>query len=147
MAFRTSDQVLRVKLLSPDAQLPVRASPLAAGYDLFAAQDVLVPSHGKALVPTDIAIAVPPGHYGRIAPRSSLALKNHMDVGAGVIDEDYRGPVGVVMFNHSPVVAYQVVKGTRIAQLILERISNLPIEQVESLDDTTRGSGGFGSTG
>lgn len=94
-------EVLKVKRLSEHAKLPVRGSTKAAGYDLFAAQPTTVPAKGKQLVATDISIAVPTGCYGRIAPRSSLAWKNHIDVGAGVIDEDYRGPVGVLLYNFS----------------------------------------------
>lgn len=90
---------LRVKRLSEFATIPVRASTRAAGYDLFAAYECTIPANGKALVKTDLSLAIPMGHYGRIAPRSSLALKNHIDIGAGVIDEDYRGPLGIVMFN------------------------------------------------
>lgn len=93
--------LLKVKKLSEHATLPVRASSRAAGYDLFAAHPTTIAAHGKALVKTDLSLAIPTGHYGRIAPRSSLAWKNHIDVGAGVIDEDYRGPLGVVLFNHS----------------------------------------------
>lgn len=96
-----SDLILKVKKLSENAILPVRASSKAAGYDLFSAEDKVIEPLGKALIKTDISIAIPPKHYGRIAPRSSLAWKNHIDVGAGVIDEDYRGPVGIVLFNHS----------------------------------------------
>ena len=96
-----SKLALRVKKLSEHATIPVRASARAAGYDLFAAYDTSIDAHGKALVKTDISLAIPNGHYGRIAPRSSLAWKNHIDVGAGVIDEDYRGPLGVVLFNHA----------------------------------------------
>jgi dUTP pyrophosphatase len=139
-------QPLKVKKLSSNAQLPVRASEKAAGYDLFSAYQVEIPKRGKALVGTDIAIAIPPGHYGRIAPRSSLASKFGLDVGAGVIDEDYRGHVMVLLFNHSDK-DYIVQKGERIAQLLLERISHPPVEEVEELDITQRGSGGFGSTG
>jgi dUTP pyrophosphatase len=138
--------LLKVKKLSSNAQIPVRASEKAAGYDLFAAYQVEIPKRGKALVGTDIAIAIPPGHYGRIAPRSSLASKFGLDVGAGVIDEDYRGHVMVLLFNHSDK-DYTVQKGERIAQLLLERISTPPIVEVEELDTTQRGSGGFGSTG
>jgi len=93
--------LLKVKKLSENAKLPVRGSKYAAGYDLFAAYEYTIPGEGKELVKTDIAIAIPEGHYGRVAPRSSLAWKNHIDVGAGVIDEDYRGPLGVILFNHS----------------------------------------------
>jgi deoxyuridine 5'-triphosphate nucleotidohydrolase len=99
--FHTMSARLLVKKLSEHATIPVRASARAAGYDLFAAHDTSISAHGKALVKTDISLAIPTGHYGRIAPRSSLAWKNHIDVGAGVIDEDYRGPLGVVLFNHA----------------------------------------------
>lgn len=110
------------------------------------ATDVVLPAQGKALVPTDISIAVPEGTYGRVAPRSGLAVKHHLDVGAGVVDADYRGPLGVVMFNLGKE-DYQVRQGDRIAQLIIERIMMLDVVGVESLDETVRGEGGFGSTG
>ena len=96
-------------------------------------------------MPTDISIAIPTGMYGRVAPRSGLAVKHFLDVGAGVIDCDYRGPVGVVMFNFSDK-DFQVTAGDRVAQLIIEKIAMLPVEEVYNLDDTERGHGGFGST-
>ena len=105
-----------------------------------------MPAAGKALVKTDLSIAVPEGTYGRIAPRSSLAWKNSIHVGAGVIDGDYRGTVGVVLFNLS-TQDFFVMKGDRIAQLILEKILIAEVEEVDELDITSRGSGGFGSTG
>lgn len=95
---------------------------------------------------TDIQIELPQQCYGRIAPRSGLAAKNFIDVGAGVVDEDYRGNIGVVMFNHADT-AFEVKKGDRIAQLICERIFYPTIEEVDKLSDTVRGAGGFGSTG
>lgn len=95
---------------------------------------------------TDIQIELPSGCYGRVAPRSGLAAKNFIDVGAGVIDEDYRGNVGVILFNHS-TVPFEVKKGDRIAQLICEQIFYPSIEEVETLSITERGAGGFGSTG
>jgi dUTP pyrophosphatase len=139
---------LFVKKLSPLAVLPVRGSAGAAGYDLSSAKDTVVPARGKALVPTDLSIALPPGVYGRISPRSSLAWKNSIDVGAGVIDEDYRGAVGVILFNHSDV-DFVIKTGDRIAQLILERIAIAEVEDVgdAALDETLRGAGGYGSTG
>eukprot|EP00208_Stichococcus_sp_RCC1054_P008874 CAMPEP_0206150032 /NCGR_PEP_ID=MMETSP1473-20131121/38089_1 /ASSEMBLY_ACC=CAM_ASM_001109 /TAXON_ID=1461547 /ORGANISM="Stichococcus sp, Strain RCC1054" /LENGTH=184 /DNA_ID=CAMNT_0053547521 /DNA_START=93 /DNA_END=647 /DNA_ORIENTATION=- len=137
---------LRVKRLSDKATLPVRGSAGAAGYDLASAKDMEIPARGRAVVPTDLSIAIPEGTYARVAPRSGLAVKNFIDTGAGVIDEDYRGPVGVVLFNHSDV-AYQVKQGDRIAQLILERITTPPVVETDDLDMTVRGSGGFGSTG
>jgi len=98
------------------------------------------------LIPTDISIGIPSGCYGRVAPRSGLALKFFLDTGAGVIDEDYRGSLGVVMFNFSKT-DYEVRAEDRIAQLILERIYTPEIVEVENLEDTDRGTGGFGSTG
>lgn len=139
--------ILKVKLLSEHATLPSRATRGSAGYDLAAAHMAMVPRHGKTLVQTDLALAIPPGHYGRIAPRSGLALKHHIDVGAGVIDSDYRGPVGVVLFNHGPE-DFHIQKGDRIAQLILEQISVAQVEEVDELvEGGERGAGGFGSTG
>lgn len=139
---------LQIKLLSPDAQAPKRGSEFAAGYDIYASSDIVVPKLGKAIVPTDIAMAIPAGHYGRIAPRSGLAAKHSIDVGAGVIDEDYRGPLSVILFNLNQECDFSIKKGDRIAQLILERISTPEIEIVEGeLASTTRGSGAFGSTG
>lgn len=140
---------LRVKRLSETAQLPKTCSSGAAGFDLFADNEnvVTIPPHGKALIPTNISIAVPIGYYGRIAPRSSLAWKHHIDVGAGVIDSDYRGPVGIVLFNLSNDTSFDVQHGDRVAQLILERIVLPEIVDVQDLDNTARGAGGFGSTG
>ncbi|CAI0436269.1 unnamed protein product [Linum tenue] len=136
----------KVKKLSPKAVLPTRASPLSAGYDLSSAAEAKVPARGKALVPTDLSIAVPEGTYARIAPRSGLAWKHSIDVGAGVIDADYRGAVAVILFNHSDV-DFEVKQGDRIAQLIIEKIVTPEVVEVEDLEATVRGEGGFGSTG
>lgn len=138
---------LPVKRLSERATLPTRGSEEAAGLDLYAAARVMIEPHGKALIPTDLAIAVPVGHYGRVAPRSGLAVKSHISVGAGVIDSDYRGPVQVVLFNHSPTEPFAVNLGDRVAQLILERISYPTVVEVVELAPSVRGAGGFGSTG
>merc|ERR1712098_464591 len=94
---------LQIAKLSENATVPTRGSPRAAGHDLYSAEAVKIPARGKGLVRTDIQIEVPNGTYGRIAPRSGLAWKHHIDIGAGVVDEDYRGNVGVVMFNHADV--------------------------------------------
>uniref|UniRef100_A0A7S1X4P8 Deoxyuridine 5'-triphosphate nucleotidohydrolase n=1 Tax=Tetraselmis chuii TaxID=63592 RepID=A0A7S1X4P8_9CHLO len=139
-------EALRVKKLSDKAQLPKRGSDKAAGYDMYSAVDEVVPARGKAMIKTDISIAIPPGTYARVAPRSGLAWKNSIDTGAGVVDEDYRGPVNVILFNHSDV-DFQVKIGDRVAQLILERICTPEVEEVTDLDSTVRGTGGFGSTG
>ena len=140
-------KVLKVKILSDDATCPTRGSIDSAGYDLYSAHDITIDAGDKGIVKTDIAVAIPQGCYGRIAPRSSLAVNNHIDVGAGVIDRDYRGNICVVLFNHSKTKELVITKGQRIAQLILERIAMADIQLVSDLDDTTRNQGGFGSTG
>lgn len=139
---------LLVQRLTPFAVLPSRATPGSAGYDLSASKKQCVPALGKALVATDLAIVIPAGHYGRIAPRSSLALRNDIAIGAGVIDSDYRGAIGVLMFNHGHG-DFVIEAGARIAQLILERISTPPVVEVDDVSqyETQRGAGGFGSTG
>jgi deoxyuridine 5'-triphosphate nucleotidohydrolase len=142
----STNEILHVKKLSEFATLPVRGSPLAAGFDLAAAYDIVIPAHGKGIAKTDLAMKIPTTCYGRIAPRSGLAWKKHIDVGAGVIDADYRGNVGVVLFNHGEEDLI-IKKGDRVAQLVLERISMMPCQEVEDLDATERGAGGFGSTG
>lgn len=138
---------LFVKKLSDRAILPRRGSHMAAGFDLSSAHDSIVPARGKALIKTDLAISLPKATYGRIAPRSGLAWKNSIDTGAGVIDRDYTGNIGVILFNHSDedfVVKY----GDRIAQLILERIvEEVSVEEVYVLDHTNRGANGYGSSG
>lgn len=137
---------LQVQFLSEFATLPKRESTGAAGYDLTSARGMIIKGHDKGIVQTDIAIKVPHGTYGRIAPRSALAVKHFIDVGAAVIDEDYRGNVGVVLFNHSEK-DFKVNRGDRIAQLIIEVIQTPEVINVERIDETVRGCGGFGSTG
>jgi len=137
---------LLVKRLSEKATLPKRGSALAAGYDLYSAEQKVIPARGKALVDTQISIAVPVGTYGRVAPRSGLASKFMIDTGAGVIDADYRGVVFVLLFNHSEK-DFTVEIGDRVAQLIIEKIQTPDVLEVQDLEETLRGSGGFGSTG
>ena len=138
---------LLVKKLSDKATIPSRGSKLSAGYDLSSAHDIVVPARGKALVMTDLAVVIPEGCYGRIAPRSGFSWKKHTDIGAGVIDADYRGNVGIVVFNHSEN-DIAITRGERVAQLILEKIAIVPVvECLDELPDTERGEGGYGSTG
>jgi len=141
-----ADIKLYVKKLSDNAVIPTRGSSQAAGYDLSSAVECVVPARGKALVPTDLAIALPEGTYGRVAPRSGLAWKHSIDTGAGVIDQDYRGNVGVILFNHGDK-DLTIARGDRVAQLILERIAIAQVHEVDELPSTDRGAGGFGSTG
>lgn len=137
---------LLIKRLSDKARLPTRGSPFAAGYDLYSAEEKVIPARGKALVDTQLSIAVPQGCYGRVAPRSGLASKNMIDTGAGVIDSDYRGTVFILLFNFSEQ-DFNIQEGDRIAQLIIEKIETPDVIEVDSLDETSRGAGGFGSTG
>ncbi|XP_077444125.1 deoxyuridine 5'-triphosphate nucleotidohydrolase, mitochondrial isoform X2 [Stigmatopora argus] len=138
--------VLRFAKLSEHATRPTRGSAKAAGYDLYSAYNYSIGPMDKAIVKTDIQIAVPHGCYGRVAPRSGLAVKHFIDVGAGVVDEDYRGNVGVVLFNLGKET-FEVKKGDRVAQLVCEKIAYPDLVEQETLDDTERGAGGFGSTG
>ncbi|XP_063328769.1 deoxyuridine 5'-triphosphate nucleotidohydrolase, mitochondrial isoform X2 [Pelmatolapia mariae] len=138
--------VLKFAKLSEHARTPTRGSAKAAGYDLYSAYDYSIPPMDKTIVKTDIQIAVPHGCYGRVAPRSGLAAKHFIDVGAGVVDEDYRGNVGVVLFNFGKET-FEVKKGDRVAQLVCEKICYPDLVEQETLDETDRGAGGFGSTG
>lgn len=140
------ENVLFVKRLVQHAIVPLRASAGAAGYDLYACENVQVQANRHALVPTGISIKLPTGTYGRVAPRSGLAVKKCIDVLAGVIDEDYRGEIIVVLMNHGDS-DFEVKRGDRIAQLVLEKIAIVPVREVATLPETARGAGGFGSTG
>jgi dUTP pyrophosphatase len=137
---------LRIKKLTPNAILPTRGSGGAVGYDIYSTDEVVVPPTHRALIGTGIAMVLPPGVYGRVAPRSGLAVKHGIQVGAGVIDPDYTGEVKVVIFNHGDK-DFKVEVGDRIAQLVLERCETPPVEEVGLVEETERGAGGFGSTG
>jgi len=139
---------LNVLKISPVAHLPVRSSTGAAGYDLFSIDNyVVLPGH-RVVVSTGISIQLPPGTYGRIAPRSGLAVKHGLDTLAGVIDPDYQGEIKVVLQNLDSQQPFVIRPGYRIAQLILE---NFTVAEVVEMDaphpETERGVAGFGSTG
>lgn len=137
---------MNVVLLSSNAVVPQRQTPHAAGYDLCASADIVVCKTSRNLVDTGLRLQIPVGCYGRIAPRSGMAWKHSIDVGAGVIDSDYRGEVKVLLVNHGEE-DYQVKVGDRVAQLIIEQIRTPDIIVKHTLDDTSRGADGFGSTG
>ena len=137
---------LRVKLLCENATLPSRGSDGSVGYDLSCTSDFSLGGGCHVLVPTGIAIGLPNGVYGRIAPRSGLTVKKAIHIGAGVIDPDYTGELKVAMFNLGKDTA-EFSAGDRIAQLILERCEVPPVLEVDALTNTARGVGGFGSTG
>jgi dUTP pyrophosphatase len=113
-------ELLKFVKISKNATTPTKGSLRSAGFDLYASANTTLPAWGSAIVPTDLKISVPHGTYGRIASRSSLAIQD-INVQAGVIDEDYCGPVGVVLLN-SNVYSFTIAKGDKIAQLICEKI-------------------------
>jgi dUTP pyrophosphatase len=131
--------------LHPAAQLPTRGSQCAAGLDLYSIEDVAIPSGKRVAVRTGLSVSIPSGFYGRIAPRSGLALDYGIDILAGVIDGDYRGEILCILINHSDALV-ELEAGRRIAQLIVEAIIIPQPEWVTELDKTERGSGGFGSS-
>lgn len=146
--MNNSNQLLiQVKKLSEDAQIPTAGTPFAAGYDLYAAHDGVIYPKNRKLIKTNLAISIPAGYYGRIAPRSGLAFKHGIDVLAGVIDSDYRGDVGVILFNSDIANEFEVKKGDRIAQIIIEKCMSAFWSEVSELETSVRAGGGFGSTG
>jgi dUTP pyrophosphatase len=140
-----------VKLLNQYASLPRRANTLDAGYDISSCEDASIPPLSRKLISTGIIISIPKNTYARVAPRSGLAVKNGIDVFAGVVDAGYRGEVKVLLFNSSNET-FNIKIGDRIAQIILEQIITPEVVQVETLEDLntssdSRGDGGFGSSG
>ena len=133
-----------------DLALPAYATEQSAGMDLLAAvtEDMVLAPGQRQLVPTGIAIALPDGFEAQIRPRSGLAFKNGLSVlnSPGTIDADYRGEVKVLLINHGQE-AFSITRGMRIAQMVVAPVSRVTWNAVESLDDSARGAGGFGSTG
>ncbi len=143
-----TEPVLLVRRLREEANLPAYAHPGDAGMDLCAVDPIVIEPGTSALVPTGIAVALPPGMEAQVRPRSGLALRHGVTVlnTPGTIDEGSRGEVGVILINHGRE-RFQVDAGMRIAQLVVQRVQRVRIQEAESLDATRRGEGGFGSTG
>lgn len=143
---------LHILLLHKDAQLPIRATPGSIGLDLYSLEDCEIEPQGRGLIRTGISIEIVNNNssncYPKIAPRSGLSTKG-IDVGAGIIDLDYRGEIKVLLINnnHKKIDDFEIKKGDRIAQLIIEGNPFITVKQVDSLSPTERGEGGFGSTG
>ncbi len=139
-----------IKRLDPDLALPAYAKEGDAGADLVARENVtLAPGGGRALVATGAAIAIPEGYAGFVQPRSGLALKHGVTClnTPGLIDSGYRGELKVLLVNTDPSTPFEVVRGERIAQLVIQRVEAAHFVEVDELDDSSRGEGGFGSTG
>lgn len=138
---------MRVTKLNPDATIPTRATPGSAGLDLYALQNGTIVPKSSAVVDTGVAMEIPPNHVGLIKSRSSLASKHGIDVAAGVIDSDYRGPVMVLLRNVSDEL-FSYAQGDRVAQMLIIPVATPEILLSDTaLDKTDRGAGGFGSTG
>ena len=142
---------IEITKLDPDAQLPAQQHAHDAGYDLHANVDVtLDPAGGRAIVPTGLAVAIPEGCAGLVLPRSGLALKHGVTClnTPGLIDPLYRGELKVLLINTDPTEPYIVHRGDRIAQLVITKVeSQVDWHEVDALDETTRDTYGFGSTG
>ena len=141
----TEIERLSFKRLDPKALLPTRGSPSAAGLDLYSIEAVSLQPRERRLIRTGLAVDIPEGYYGRLAPRSGLATQKGIDVLAGVIDADYRGEIGCLLYNAGDEII-DLPAQTRICQLIIEKIITPDAVWSDSLAETSRGSGGFGST-
>jgi dUTP pyrophosphatase len=136
--------------LDPDVQLPVQAHDDDAGYDLCAREDAHVAAGGgRVLVPTGLAVAIPSGYAGLVLPRSGLAMKHGVTLGnaPGLVDAQYRGELKVLLVNTDPSEDYDVHRGDRIAQLVIQKVEYVEWLEVDRLDETQRDTFGFGSTG
>lgn len=139
-----------IRRIDPDLPTPTYARPDDAGADLFARQDAeLAPGGGRALVPTGVAVAIPPGCAGFVQPRSGLALRHGVTClnTPGLIDAGYRGELAVLLVNTDPSEPYVVRRGDRIAQLVIQEVLQAKFEVVDDLPPAVRGTGGFGHSG
>ncbi|GAA2949711.1 dUTP diphosphatase [Glutamicibacter bergerei] len=140
---------VKIKMLDPDLPVPSYAHPSDAGADLHARESAVLQPGERALIRTGLAIALPHGYVGLVHPRSGLAAKHGITVvnAPGTVDAGYRGEIMVTLLNTDNTNAFEVKRGDRIAQLVIQKVELAQFEQVQTLDDTARGTGGFGSTG
>lgn len=140
---------VNIKRLDPSVELPSYAYEGDAGLDLRSNEDVTIEPHGRVLVGTGLAIALPDGYAGFVQPRSGMALKRGLSIAntPGLIDAHYRGELKIICINldaHEPI---HIERGERIAQLVIQQVPIVTLVEVDELDETDRGSGGFGSSG
>ncbi|HKO95883.1 MAG TPA: dUTP diphosphatase [Pyrinomonadaceae bacterium] len=141
-----SNSVLNFKRLDLNAVLPTRGTPLSAGLDLYCIEDLRIEPAARVSAKTGLSVAIPEGCYGRIAPRSGLAVKHGIDVLAGVIDSDYRGEIICLLYNTGPSLV-ELPAGSKVCQLIIEQVITPSASWADDLEETARGAAGFGSTG
>jgi dUTP pyrophosphatase len=139
---------LKIKKIHPRAKLPEYAHQGDAGIDIFSVEEVVIEPGSSKLIRTGIIIELPEGTEAQVRPRSGLALKNQITVlnSPGTIDAGYRGEVGVILINHGKT-AFLVEEGMKIAQMVIQPVLRVEVEEVDELSDSSRGQGGFGSTG
>lgn len=147
-ALKTNKPTVKFKKLNKQAKIPAFKTAQAAGMDVSSVEDLLIPAGKTAIVATGLAMALPNGYECQVRPRSGLAAKHAVTVlnSPGTIDSDYRGELKVILINHGSG-DFKVEVGDRIAQLVISKVEQLKVHEVTELDDTDRGSGGFGSTG
>ena len=140
---------IAVRRVDPDVPLPTYAREGDAGCDLVTTQDVSLAPGERALVPTGIAVAIPPGYAGFVHPRSGLAIRHGLGVvnAPGTIDAGYRGEIKVILVNHDPRETLHLSRFDRVAQLVVQRVEHVVWQESDELSDTERGTGGHGSTG
>lgn len=140
---------LQLKRLDSGLPLPRYAHEGDAGLDLYAASDVTLQPGERALVPTGIAVGIPEGFAGFVQPRSGLALKHGLSLvnTPGLIDSHYRGEIKVIAINHDTATPIEIRRGDKLAQLVIQQVCRCSLVEVDELDETVRGEGGFGSTG
>ena len=145
----TESLSLKIKRLDTGLPLPSYAHPGDAGLDLYAAESRTLAPQERALVGTGIAVAIPDGYAGFVQPRSGLAITRGLSLvnSPGLIDAHSRGEIKVVLINLDPTTPIEIARGDKIAQLIVQRVENVTLLEVDQLDETRRGAGGFGSTG
>lgn len=146
MDIAKTHTLVKFKRLSEDACVPTQAYVASAGFDLFSAENINIGPQDRVKIKTDLSIDLPSGTYGHIAPRSGLASNFFIGIGGGVVDPEYRGNIQIIVFNHEKK-PFQVNKGMKIAQLIIQKIvCDAKFIEVPSLDDTSRGENGLGSS-
>lgn len=140
---------IKIKLLDKSLPTPAYAHKSDAGIDLYSAIDCVLKPYDRKLIPSGIKLAIPEGYAGFVQPRSGLAIKNGISLvnSPGLIDSGYRGEICIIMINLDKVMDFTIKKGDKVCQLVIKKVEQANLIEVEDLDDSDRGEGGFGSTG